>query len=328
MRPGTAVLLILPTLALTTDPVALRAQEASAFRHRSGTEIRRAGQPLDVTVVGTGPTPVVAISGHSHGAEYFESLTARLRSEYTFHIVVPPGMGGTAAYPWPTNAGSLEGEEWTSRFVNDLRAYVTATFTNSHPVLLAGWDAGLGQAIRALEEDPALWRSALLVGSSPYYIWYRPTSADGSTGFDLELQRTQRLPSTMRFWQTVPESTWHRNTYPAGYYTADATLGERLKAGERARPFEVVLRYFAEYLHGDHVSRLRRVRVPVVAIAPTNAWLPNADASAREEWQVSHNDCVQVHVAPSDRYMTRDDHPEFFDALPQACGTNAGVRWK
>ncbi len=309
--PGIRVLSLVAAIGLFTPPVA--SQSAPVFSHRSGTEVRRDGGPLAVARVGTGSVHVVAITGHSHGPEYFAALTERLGGAFTFHVVTPPGMDGTAAYPWPTNADDLRGEEWTTRFVADLLKYVTTTFVSERPLLLAGWDAALGQALRALALAPKRWRGAVLVGSSPYYQWYRSAETDAES--DLALQRTQRLPGTMRFWGTVPESTWHRNTYPAWFYTADAALGQRLKAAERSRPFEIVLRYFAEFLHGDHVTPLRSLEVPVVAIATVNEWLPGAADRARAAWQVSNNSCVEVHLAPSERYMTWVDHPMFFDSL-------------
>lgn len=302
----TALLLAVPLVGLVAQDA------AGTFRLSSGSPVQSPGSPLPVTILGTGPVPIVLLSAHSHGAEYFESLVDRLGSDYTFHVLVPPGMGDTPPYAWPSPPDEFASAPWTVQFVSGVRAYIERTFPQRAPILAAPWETGIGQALQVAATGVRL-SGVLLIGRAPFNPWYGNRSPLDTTGsFDVTAQLA-RMQRSIDFWRTVPESTWHANTFAGSAYTSDTALARRLKSAERGRPFAIHLRWFAEYMHLDPVPVLRTLRVPLLAIVPGGQAWAMLEGNIRGGWRERENTCVQVVPVGGITFMPWHDAPDDFD---------------
>jgi|CXWL01.1.fsa_nt_gi pimeloyl-ACP methyl ester carboxylesterase len=312
-------------VAITVTPLLfladLSAQTAARnnFGPIPGQATRPKGQALDVRVSGTGPRHVVVLTGHMHGPEYVEAMTQRLGGPaITFHVITPPGMGGTLPYSIPEEAEKFSARSWSEQFESDLSEYLRR-HVPTPPVLLAGWDVGLGLALHMAARFPTLLAGLVLVGDAPYHHSRRQVIADTSGTFNFPAKQAQ-VASFLPFWKTVGDSVWHANTYPWTWYTRDAALGQALKDAERRRPMQVALRWFLEYVSHDPTVLLAECRLPTLIIAPLavragadSAGVAMTRALARNSWQIRPGGCREIAFLDEARLMAWVDAPAAFD---------------
>ncbi|MFW6201324.1 MAG: alpha/beta fold hydrolase [Gemmatimonadota bacterium] len=333
----------IPALALTIlTATSAAAQNDTAdetgptnYAHRPNTVLKAEDDSLVVRTAGTGDVPVVLIPGHMQDESMYEGLIERNGGAAEFHVVIPPGMAGTPAYPWPAEAEEFIARPWSTRFEEELVRYIDENL-DEPPLLLANWYAGLSMALHIADRHPASVRGLLLVGPadrSPYYRWYRQSrDPESRVIYDAEAQR-ERLAGTIDFWRTVDEFTWHSNMFPAPFYSNDPAAGLRVVYEEAKSPMPVGLRYFAEYMMDDLSGIIPNVDVPVhvVSTIPPEAYFRtqfrNSDqldmdraieglrAQSRYSWQVDDNPAIDVTVIEESGLMVWHDRPEEFDRV-------------
>ncbi len=302
----------------------------SNFAHRPGTVLVGDTDSLKAVVYGSGKTPIILITSHTHGSYFYEDFIERNWEKAKFHVITPPGMGGTPAYPWPDQADDFESQPWNSRFKEDLAVYIQTHF-DEKPYLMTVWYAGVNVALQMIDQYPDLLKGALFVSRSPYYRWYNSENADSTKLYDVQAQR-KRLVKTIDFWEGVSEDTWHSNMFNGQFFTQDDSLGTALKLKEARQPIVIEQRYFIEYMVNDLGPLIENVKIPVHIMSNflsrnnlmklmsegnsqglSSASLQNPGYGSLKDWQISEKKNFSSTVFDNLGLMLWRDMPEQFD---------------
>jgi hypothetical protein len=74
--------------------------------------------------------------------------------------------------------------------------------------------------------------------------------------------RTSRAP----FFQTVPQSTWNANTFPARALSKDPERGQRLFDEQIGVPIATQVRYYLEYMTDELEPNLGFIEAPILSL--------------------------------------------------------------
>lgn len=302
----------------------------SNFSHRPGIVLVGENDSLKAEVYGSGEAQVILIPSHTQGTNFYQSFIERNTDKATFHVIIPPGMDGTAAYPWPQPADDFESQPWTSRFKNELAAYIQTNFEEK-PFLLTPWYLGVNAVVQLLDDHPDILKGVLFVSRSPYYRWYSSENADSTKQYDVQAQR-KRLTSFIKFWEQVDENTWNANTFKGSFYTKDDSLSTMLKLNEARQPMVIEIRYFIEYMVNDLGPMIEKIEIPVHIMsnllsrkglnsllyeanvdALGSASLQNPRYGSSKDWPLSRKDNFSFTEFDNLGLMIWHDMPEKFD---------------
>lgn len=305
------------------------------YAHLPNTILKKESDSLVVHVRGKGITPVVLITGHMQDEGIYKNFISRNIDIAQFHVVIPPGMGGTPAYPWPGKNEVFIGRPWSSKFEKELITYIDKNIKDKS-YLVVSWFFGLSTALQLAEEYPEKIGGIMAVGPierAPYGRLYNPNMQESDVLYDIEAQRNA-LKRYITFWRTVDEFTWHSNMFPPEFYSNDRALGQIIVYQEAKQPYPINLRYFAEYLSEDISNIILNLEVPlqVITVLPDKnllqSMLKGSPFEGKEEsyiepmkkialrdWQLNLNKNISHIFLEGSGLIAWEDKPGEFDQI-------------
>jgi pimeloyl-ACP methyl ester carboxylesterase len=269
---------------------------------------------------GRGPRTLILIPGVYSGAAVFDGFMARNASTYTFHVLTPPGLNGTAARTLPSAGKSVGEFTWTRRLAHDIRELIARNHLK-RPVVVAHGFPGTLAAEELAVTHPHLLGGIVEVAGMPPQFFPSPASP---TLMATPAERVRVVDeSWVRFWfKYVTPETWETNNYPADMYANDPQLSERARQQVESAPLPVKIRYLIENMASDRREDLAKMEVRTMALIPGfNQRLLKDPAlgwfktSFQESWEpLRRNPRIELTVVPDARALMLDDQPAFTDA--------------
>jgi pimeloyl-ACP methyl ester carboxylesterase len=268
---------------------------------------------------GQGPTAMILIPGVYSGRDVFDGFIARNSSRYTFHIVTPPGLGGTAPRGMPRPATSYGERTWTRQLTRDLMSLIERQHLEKPLIVTHGFPGSLAAEELALSH-PSLIGGIIEVASmgvQPYFALGNPNH---------ELTPAERIAVVDESWaqqwfKYVTPETWESNNYPAEMFTNDAARAERVRTEIESVPLTIKIRYLVEFMAADPRPSFAELQVPVLLLNPgfnepllsnpTYGWFK---AYFKDNWtRYPGNPRVEVVTVPDARALLLDDQPALAD---------------
>lgn len=316
--------------------------EGTNYAHRPNTVLKTEDDTLVVYEKGAGKIPVVLIPGHMQDEDFYEGFLERNKEAARYYVAIPPGMGGTPAYPWPDEAEEFISRPWSSRFEEELVNYMDEHLEKK-PLLVANWYSGMSMALHIAAKYPERLSGLMIVGPSsrtPYYSWYqgRDIEYNKDLVFDAGAQR-EVLSGFINFWRTVNEFTWHSNMFSPRFYSVNhEALGLNVVYEEAKGSMPIGLRYFVEYMMDDLSKVIPNITIPihVVSTVPSKETLTNrlrgrVDEDRIEQsvenmlrfhrnapdrsWETEENSHIHINFIEDSGLMAWEDEPEVFDRI-------------
>ena len=253
------------------------------------------------------------------GDAVFGQFMARNVSRYRFHILTPPGLGGTPPRRLPPETTSVGEFTWTRRLARDIRELIDRNRLDKPIVVVHGFPGSLA-AEELASTHPHLLGGVVEVASMPVQAMASFRNAGR------ELTPAERIDivdvSWVQQWfKYVTPETWESNNYPAAMLANDAERAERARRQLEGAPLPVKIRYLVEYMASDHREMLATMTVPMLLLLPGFSEAVLADSAhswfkARFEdgWtRLPGNPQRQVVTIGDARALLLDDQPEQAD---------------
>jgi pimeloyl-ACP methyl ester carboxylesterase len=215
---------------------------------------------------GRGRRDLILIPGVYSGDAVFDRFVARNASRYRFHMVTPPGLGGTPPRQLPPETSSAGEFRWTRRLARDIRELIERNRLDKPIVVVHGFPGSLA-AEELTSTHPQLLGGVIEVASMPV----QAMASFANPG--RELTPAERIAivdiSWVQQWfKYVTPETWESNNYQAAMLANDAEYAERARRELERPPLAVKIRYLVEYMASDHREMLATMAVPVLLLLP------------------------------------------------------------
>jgi pimeloyl-ACP methyl ester carboxylesterase len=227
---------------------------------------------------GTGPVPMVLVSGFGLGASAFEGFMSRNAARYRMYAVTLPGFEGTAAPPMPPPGTSYGDQTWT-RAAAEAVAELIRSRKLDRPVLVGHSLNGTQVVMRVAVDHPELTRAVVLLAGSPRF---EPMTMSQSWPKNLSIKQKVRGVDELfapRWFKTVTRATWVSNNFKATDYSVDSVLGKRFADRANAAPLPVLVRYMCEYHASDGWLDMPRLQHPMLVMVPQFTPKQRADST-------------------------------------------------
>jgi pimeloyl-ACP methyl ester carboxylesterase len=276
-------------------------------------------QPPRIVRAGTGRRDLILIPGVYSGDAVFEQFVARQASRYRFHIVTPPGLGGTPPRPLPPEATSVGEFTWTRRLARDIRELIERRRLDKPIVVVHGFPGSLA-AEELAATHPQLLGGVIEVASMPV----QAMASFRNPGRDLtpaERIAIVDVSWVQQWFKYVTPETWENNNYQAAMLANDAERAERARRQLEGAPLPVKIRYLVEYMASDHREMLAGMTVPMLLLLPgfnqavladpAHSWFK---ARFEDGWtQLPRNPQRHAVTIANARAMLLDDQPKEAD---------------
>jgi pimeloyl-ACP methyl ester carboxylesterase len=263
----TSVLLLAASTALA-QPGALQDSTLDNLSHAKDYVTSAPGTLGAVVERGTGPIPMVLVSGFGVGASVFEGFMRRNAGRYHMFAVTLPGFEGTPAPPMPAAGTSYGDQSWT-RAAADAVTALMGEKKLQRPVLVGHFINGTQVALRVALDHPERVRAVVLLAGTTRY---EPVQASRFWPRNLTLdQKVQAVDRFLapRWFKTVTRQTWVKGNFVATDYSVDSVLGRRFADRANEPPLPVLIRYLCEFHASDGWPDLERLQTPLLAIQPS-----------------------------------------------------------
>jgi pimeloyl-ACP methyl ester carboxylesterase len=277
-------------------------------------------QPPIIMRKGKGQRPLILIPGMNSGATSFDGFVARNEKNFSFYIVMPPGINGTASRPMPA-AGTSFGElTWTRRLERDILDLIHREKLVK-PVIVAEQHPASVAATELADEHPDEIGGVVLAASFPGLFVASPKDA------------TRKIPATLserthaidvgaggKWFKFVTPETWLSNNTPAQALSKVLARGQKAADELEAAPLEVKIRYLCEFWASDMTGNLDKSRLPILALVPqfdekflaepANSGFKTAYI---DRWETLKAPMVEITKIPDARLLVLDDQPQKAD---------------
>ena len=279
------------------------------------------GQPPIITKKGKGQRPLILVPGVYSGATSFDGFVTRNEKNFSFYIVMPPGINGTASRPMPA-AGTSFGElTWTRRLEQDILDLIHREKLVK-PVIVAEQQPASIAATELAEEHPDEIGGVVLAASYPFFFVPGPKDPTRKTPATLsERSRAVDASAGGKWFKYVTPETWLSNDTPAEAISREPARGEKARDEIEAASLEVKIRYLCEFWAADPTRNLDKLRFPILAIVPQYDEKFFSDpanapwkAAYVDRWETLKGPKVEIERIPDARLLVLDDQPEKADA--------------
>jgi pimeloyl-ACP methyl ester carboxylesterase len=275
--------------------------------------------PPRLLEAGHGSRTLILIPGVYSGDAAFEGFMARNASQYTFHLMIPPGLNGTAPRQLPPETTSYGEFTWTRRLERDILDLIERKHLDK-PFLVAHGFPGSLAAEELASNHPQLFGGLIEIASMPVQ------SSPSLRNSDRETTPAERIAVVDDSWaqqwfKYVTPETWESNNYPAVMFANDPTRAERARRQVESTPLPVKIRYLVEYMASDHRDVFGTLNTPLMALIPGFNEKVLADpawgwfkASFQDAWnRLPGHPQFQLVTIPDARALILDDQPALAD---------------
>ena len=277
------------------------------------------GESPRVVRHGRGGRPLILVSGVYSGEAPFDGFIARNESRYTFHVVTPPGLNGTAARQLPGEDVSYGERPWTRRLARDLLAVIDARRLEKPVIVTHGFPGSLAAEELAISHPDRLG-GIIEIASMP--LQFAPSLKNPGREAALDERVAIVDDNWVRQWfKYVTPETWESNNYSGDMFANDPARAERARQQTEAAPLEVKIRYLVEFMASDHRAHYGKLSVPVLALIPgfDDKTLANPANSYfktlfQDGWKGFASPCLRTETIPAARALMLDDQPAPMDA--------------
>ncbi len=279
----------------------------------------RDGARPQIATRGHGPAAMILIPGVYSGKDVFDGFIARHSSRYTFHILTPPGLGGTPPRAMPPPGTSYGALTWTRQLARDIIGLVERQHLDKPIIMTHGFPGALAAEELALSHPSSIGGivEVASMGVQPYFAMGNPTR---------ELTPDERIAVVDESWaqqwfKYVTPETWESNNYPAEMFANDPVRAERARKEIERVPLTIKIRYLIEFMAADPRPSFSNLKIPVLLLEPgfnepllsnpTYGWLK---AYFQDNWhRYPSNARVELVTVPDARALLLDDQPAFAD---------------
>ena len=289
------------------------------LRFEAGVKTLGDDRPPRIVRSGSGRRDLILIPGVYSGDAVFEQFMARNASLYRFHILTPPGLGGTPPRRLPPETTSVGEFTWTRRLARDIRELIDRNRLDKPIVVVHGFPGSLA-AEELASTHPHLLGGVVEVAGMAVQAMASFRNAGR------ELTPAERIDivdvSWVQQWfKYVTPETWESNNYQAAMLAKDAERAERARRQLEGAPLAVKIRYLVEYMASDHREMLATMTVPMLLLLPGFSEAVLADsahswfkARFEDDWtRLPGNPQRQVVTIGDARALLLDDQPEKAD---------------
>jgi pimeloyl-ACP methyl ester carboxylesterase len=289
------------------------------LRFASGQRMLSDAAPPRISKNGSGGRALILIPGVYSGGAVFDTFIARNRSVYTFHVITPPGLSGTAARPLPPESASIGDYPWTRRLKRDILDLIVRQRLDK-PILVAHGFPGTLAAEALAVSHSHLLGGVVEIAAMP------PVSLPTATNSRRELTPAERVATVDASWlplwfKYVTPETWESNNYPAEMFASDPVRGERARRQVESVPLPIKIHYLVENMAWDRRDDLARLEVPVLALIPgfdeqllANPQFAWFKTSFQDGWApLRHNPRLEFTTVPNAGVLMLDDQPAITD---------------
>src|SRR5262245_48992302 len=149
----------------------LREIDSSRNNLRFAADVKTLGdnQAPRIVRAGSGSRDLILIPGVYSGDAVFEQFIARNASRYRFHIVTPPGLGGTPPRQLPPETASIGEFTWARHLARDIRELIDRDHLDTPIVVVHGFPGSLA-AEELASTHPQLLGGIVEVAAMPVQI--------------------------------------------------------------------------------------------------------------------------------------------------------------
>jgi pimeloyl-ACP methyl ester carboxylesterase len=290
------------------------------LRFSAGQRILGDAAAPPTTRTGHGPRTLILIPGSYSGATVFDGFIARNEASYTFHVMTPPGLNGTAARRLPRESASVGDYTWTRQLARDIRDLIVRKHLDKPIVVAHGFPGTLAAEELAVGDPDLLGGIVEIAGMPPQFF----PSGDDPRRQATPAERVAAVDeSWLPFWfKHVTPETWEANNYPSEMFANDPARGERARQQVESAPLPVKIRYLVENMASDHRADLGALRVPLMALIPgfdgpllSNPRFAWFKTSFQDAWdQLRQPPRLEFTTIPDARVLMLDDQPARSDA--------------
>lgn len=279
-------------------------------------------QPPPIIRKGRGKRTLILVPGMYSGANSFDGLIARNKSQYKFYLVTPPGISGTPARAMPAPGTSFSDLTWTRRLERDILDLIRREKLGQ-PVIVAERQPAAQAAMELAIEHPQQIGGIVLVGTN--LVQFFPSPKDPTRKSPISFP--ERAVSVDEGWG----ARWFKYVTPETWMSGD--LGRQLLSNEPARAqkaweeleaasLQVKIRYLCEFWASDVTRGFDRLQVPVLALVPgfDEKFLADpANSFAKpaflDSWEtlVPRHPKLEIVRVPDARMLVLDDQPKLAD---------------
>ena len=277
-------------------------------------------QPPTITKKGKGRRALILIPGAYSGATSFDGFIARNEQNFSFYIVIPPGLNGTAARPVPPAGTSLSELTWSRRLERDILDLIKRE-NLVKPVIVAEQAPASIVATELAEQHPEQIGGVVLAASYPFNFVPSPKDPTRKTpATALERARVVDAAVVDKWFKYVTPETWLSNDTPAPALSNVPARGQKARDELEAAPLEVKIRYLCEFWASDLPRNFDKLKVPLLALVPQfdEKFLSEPanvpfKAAYIDRWETVKSPMVEIAKIPDARLLVLDDQPEKAD---------------
>jgi pimeloyl-ACP methyl ester carboxylesterase len=301
MRFQASSALLITALTLSLTPASAHAKATVPLGH--------------VEVRGSGPTPIVLVSGPTLDWRYWEGFMDRNAERYTMYAVTLPGMSGTAAMPMPAPWRPADraarqdppmGTPWLDNAVEAVADMMIERCPG--PAVVMGHAMGGTLALRLGIEHPKLVSAVVSLEGPVAYPVSREVSKKERTvqaltsfAVNMGVITPEQWPEQMRQW-TLTAAT---DPEIVDYVTTMSLETDR----------EVVIRYMVEHYMTDLTNEIGELRAPTLAIFTeiTAENIRSVNAVKKRQFGPAWHEDIRFYETDDISYFYNLKQPERFD---------------
>ena len=269
-----------------------------------------------VVRTGAGAEAMILIPGLGFGGGVFTEFMEGLADKYRMYAVTPPGFGGTAAPPCPSEKTSFGEQTWTNAALGAIEKLIEDEGIRN-PIIVGHWLTGTQIALRLAMKHPEKVKAVIILAGSA-----RMVITD--TAFAIYYGTLERRVASIdnylapRWFKTVTRETWDDNNFLPGDYAVNPVRGLRLWREAATPNLHVWVRYLCEFNAQDISQEMDKVAVPVLLLKPGLKDIPHdpgnnyMDGYCHKSWEggIEKNPRITVKTIPNSRACFWFDQPE------------------